>query len=108
MLAGHESAKAGLRGLSSCEREMRRAGGEESDEPGIVVQRLQHRRDEAAPGERAADCGRTNRPHVPAAIDTVRQLEIFEAKLAAPDEPVVDDQDAGNRSKPARVAEQPG
>src|SRR5436190_2054508 len=105
--AGHWRAKARLRGLSSYQREMRRAGGEESDGPGVVIQRLQYRHDEAAPGQRAADRGGANRPHVPAAIDTVRQIEVFKAKLASPDDPVVGDQDAGNRPEPARVAEQP-
>src|SRR5262245_53388148 len=94
--------------LSSCECEMRRSGDEESDEPRVVVQRLQRRHDQAAPRQRAADRGRANRAHVPAAIDAVRQIEIFQAKLAAPDQPIVGDQDAGDRSEPARVAEQPG
>ena len=46
------------RGVARSEREMRDAGGEEADEPGVVVQRLQRRHDEAAPRERAADRGR--------------------------------------------------
>src|SRR5262249_48794534 len=37
------------------EREVRGAGGEESDEPRVVVQRPERRHDEAAPGERAAE-----------------------------------------------------
>src|SRR6266436_608987 len=49
------------------EEEMRGAGSEKADEPRVVVERLQCRDDEAAPRERAAERGSSDRAHVPAA-----------------------------------------
>src|SRR2546428_163935 len=89
------------------QREMRDAGDEEADKPGVVVQRLERGNDEPAPGECAADGGRRDRPPVPAAVDAGGQIEILAPKLTPADNPIVGDQHPCNRSQPARVSEQP-
>src|SRR6185503_16288509 len=67
----------------------RRVGGEEADEPGVVVERPQRREDEPAPGEGAAHQRRDHRRHVPAAVLAVLQVEVGEAQLAAAHDPEV-------------------
>src|SRR5262245_31515496 len=83
------------------------AGGEEADEPRIVVERFQRGHDEAAPGERAAECGRADGAPVPASISAIDEVEILELQFAAAYQPVVGDQHAGDRAEASRVAEQP-
>src|SRR5262252_7766143 len=95
-------------GARAGEREVRGAGGEKSDEPRVVVERLQRRNEEAAPRQRAAERRRRDRTQVPAAVDAVRQIQILELQFAAAHQPVVSDEDAGNRSESAGVSEQPG
>ena len=90
------------------QRHVRCGGDEEADEPRVVVERFEHRDDEPAPRQGAADHGRRNRAPVPAAIDPVGEIEILELQLAPPHDPVVGDQHAGDRAQAARVAEQPG
>src|SRR5438046_784036 len=48
-----------------------------------------------------------NRADFPASIRTISQIQLLEAQLAAPHDPIVRDEHARNRSEAARVAQQP-
>src|SRR5919204_663732 len=95
---------------SACATETRQddvneAGGKEPDEPGVVVERLERRHDEAAPCQDAPErrCG--NGAPAPAPIRTVGQIQVFERERTAAHDPVVGDQDPRNRSEPAGVSQ---
>src|SRR5262245_20937957 len=88
-------------------RDIHGGRGDETDEPGVVIQWAKASDHQPAPRQRASDGGGDDSRPLPSAMHTVGKIQIFETQLFLAHNPVVGNQDAGNRTKPARVTEQP-
>src|SRR5713101_3153688 len=85
------------------EDEVRNARGRKSDEPRVVVQRLQRWHDQPAPRQPAANRRRGNGAPIPTTIHAVGPIQLLQLQLAPADYPIVRDQHARNRSEAARI-----
>src|SRR4051794_12939785 len=86
------------------------AGNEEADEPCVRVERFEEGYNQAAPGEGAPRNRGGHRVPVPSfvvLVRAVRQIEVLEVETRVAHQPVVGDEDTGDRAQTARVTEEP-
>src|SRR5215467_6788601 len=89
---------------------MSKACGAEAHKPGIVVKWSQRWNDQTNPCQTAADERGHDRSPVPTAaigVSALATVQVAEFKSLSSDDPVVNDQDSGDRAEPARIANQP-
>src|SRR6266550_6982555 len=89
---------------------MRNPGHTEADKPGVIVQRSERGDEDPNPCKEAAKQSSHNRTPIPTTIVSVNSLlaiKIAEHKFLLAHQPVVSNQNAGYRSQPTRVTNQP-
>src|SRR5271166_2408463 len=86
------------------------SGGEEADEPGVVVEPTDGREDEAHEGDGNPGSEREQGFGIEAAgvfVDAAPAIKIGEAETAAAQEEIIADHDAGDGAEQSRVADEP-
>ena len=82
----------------------------EADKPGVIIQKSESRNYQPNPREPASLNRRRNRPPIPAArvaVNAFRPVQIAEIQILVADNPIIRNQNSGNRTESARIPQKP-